>query len=183
MFLRILGNVKGIFNTITIMELVISVICVLLGLIFFTNPNLSNIMVSLVTGLTLIINGVFSIYSYFKRGGILLFNNNLIYGIILIVVGILAMFLGKVLSIILGIYLIVIGIQKINYGILLKRFHESSWLITLVIGILFMIIAIISFFGNGDEIISVTGIALIGFGFINFINVILLRRRSMYFIA
>ncbi|MBE6156451.1 MAG: hypothetical protein E7161_01765 [Firmicutes bacterium] len=183
MFEKIFGNVKGIFNTITIIDLIASVIFILLGLVFFTNPAMSNIFVSIVTGLFLIANGATSLLAYFKRGGIVLFDNNLIYGILLIIVGILALFLGNVLSIILGIYLLAMGAQKVNYGIFLKRFNESSWLITIVVGVLFLVMAVITFFTSGDAAIKVTGIILFGLGLINFINTLLLRRRSKYFIA
>lgn len=183
MFDKLLGEVKGIFNIITIFELVISILFILVGLIFFSNPNMSNIAVSIFTGLILIINGISSIYAYIKRGSIVLYNNNLIYGIILIILGIISMFVGKILSIFLGIYFIISGFQRINYGIFLKKFNESSWLLTLVVGILFMIIGIISFFTSGDAVVKVAGICTLGFGIMNFINVILLRRRSRYFIA
>lgn len=183
MFEKLLGNVKGIFNIVTIIELVVSIVCILLGLVFFTNSTLSNIIVSVLTGILLIGNGISSIYAYFKRGSIVLFNNNLIYGIIFIIVGIISLFLGKVLSILLGIYLIIVGVQKINYGILLKKFHESSWLIILVTGVLLLVIAVITFFTSGDAVIKVTGIALLGYGILNIINNVLLRRRSIYFIS
>lgn len=183
MFDKLLGEVKGIFNIITIFELVISILFILVGLIFFSSPNMSNIAVSIFTGLVLIINGISSIYSYIKRGSIVLYNNNLIYGIILILLGIISMFVGKILSIFLGIYFIISGLQRINYGIFLKKFNESSWLLTLAVGILFIIIGIISFFTSGDAVVKVAGICTLGFGVMNLINIILLRRRSRYFIA
>jgi len=183
MFDKLLGEVKGIFNIITIFELVISILFILVGLIFFSSPNMSNIAVSIFTGLVLIINGISSIYAYIKRGSIVLYNNNLIYGIILILLGIISMFVGKILSIFLGIYFIISGLQRINYGIFLKKFNESSWLLTLAVGILFIIIGIVSFFTSGDAVVKVAGICTLGFGVMNLINIILLRRRSRYFIA
>ena len=180
---RVLGEVKGIFNIITWIEFILSIIYILLGLVFFSNPTTSNILVSIVAGLLLIGNGITSIISYVRRGGVVLFNNNLTYGISMIIIGIVAFFSGKILAIIFGIYLLVNGIQRINYGIFFKKYNESSWLLTLVIGILYIIIAIITFFTSGDAVIAVTGIGLLGFGLLNLINTILLRRRSKYFIA
>ena len=180
---KIFGNVKGIFNTITIIDLIISAICVLFGIICFSIQTMNPIVVAVITGLLLIGNGVSSLISYIRRGGIVLFNLNMIFGILLIIVGLVALFLNYHLAIGLGIYLIVVGAQKIFYGIEFKKFNESSWLVTLVIGILFMIIAIILFFTSKDNVVIVTGIALLGYGIINFVNIILLRRRSSYFIA
>jgi len=183
MFERFFGEAKGIFNIITIVESIISILFIIIGLIFFTNPQVGNIVVSIIIGLLLISFGASSIFSYIKRNSIVLFNNNLIYGIILIIIGIVSMYGGKVLSIIVAIYLIICGIQKANYGFYLKKYNESSWLITLAVGILFAIIGIISFFTNGESVVEVVGICILGFGLINLTSVVLLRRRSKYFIV
>lgn len=180
---KILGRVKGAFNIITFIEIIISIIFILLGIIIFANPRMTNLTVSILTGIVLIINGISSIYSYIKKGDIVLYKYNLIYGIVLILIGILAMVVGKVLSILLGIYFIICGTQRINYGIFLKKFNESSWVITLVLGFLFIIIGIVSFFTNGNSLVQVIGICTLGYGIMNFTNVLLLRRRSKYFIA
>lgn len=180
---KFICNVKGIFNTITLIDLFSSIICVILGIVFFANSSLNKVIIAIIVGVIMIINGGSSIISYLKRGGIVLYNYNLVYGIIFIITGFIAFVLNKYLGIILGIYLIVVGIQKINYGILLKKFNESSWLLTLVLGLLFMVIAIILFFTDRDAIVSVTGITLFGYGLLTLINTILLRRRSNYFIA
>lgn len=180
---KIFGNVKGIFNTITIIELIIAIFSLILGVVFYSVPRLSNIVVSVIAGILFIASGVTSILSYFKKGDINLYNNNLIYGVLLIIAGILAMIFGKVLAFILGTYYIISGVQKVNYGLCLKKFNESSWLLTLVIGILFGVIGIIAFFTQGETVIRVTGILFIGYGFIEATNVILLRKRSEYFLS
>ncbi len=180
---KFIGDVKGIFNTITITEMILSIIYLLVGIIFFSNPNFSNLVVSILTGIILVLNGVTAIVSYIKRGNIALYNSNLIFGILLIIIGVVAMFLGNVLSIMLGIYFLVAGSQKVYYGILLKKFNESSWIIVLAVGVLLAVVGIITFFTKGEAAITVTGICLIGYGLINFINVLLLRRRSKYFLA
>jgi len=183
MFNKLIGEVKGIFNIITIIDMIIALIYLMLGIMFFANPTLSNILVSVITGLVLIFNGVSSIFSYIKREGIELFNFNLIFGIVLILLGLLSMVLSNILSIMLGIYIIVTGIQKVTYGIVLKKFNESSWLITSVTGILYIIIAVLAFFTSTNTIVEVTGICLLAFGLINLINIMLLRKRSNYFLG
>jgi len=180
---KLFGEVRGIFNTITIIDMIIAFVYLILGIVFFSAPTLSNIVVSVITGLVLIVNGASSIFTYIKRESIEMFNYNLIYGIILIIVGVVSIILSNILSIMLGIYLIVVGIQKATYGLLLKKYNESSWLITLITGVLYAVIAILAFFTSRDSIVEVTGICLIGFGIINLVNTILLRRRSNYFLG
>lgn len=177
------GRVKGIFNAITLIEFVYSVLCVILGIIFFSNPQTSNYTLSLIVGCMFIIYSIMSIFFFIKRGDIELYKNNLIYAFLLLITGILAFFLKRNLVIVLGIYLIIVGIERINYSLVLKKYNEVSWLLTLVTGIIFIIIAIITFFGSDDTIVAITGVYLLGFGLFNFINILLLRRRSEYFLA
>lgn len=183
MLKSIFGYCKGIFNTVTIANIVMGLVYFILGLIFFLNPELSNVLVSVFTGIVFIINGILSIVSYIKREGFELYNYNLIYGIVLLILGFASLFLGNILTIMLGVYYLVCGIQKINYAILLKKFEESSWLLILVTGILIMVIGIAAFFNLKDAVIAATGICLMGYGLLNIIINILLRKRSGYFIA
>lgn len=180
---KLIGEAKGVFNVITILELVISIIFVMLGLTFFTNPSGNDTFVAVITGLLLMAYGGLSIYSYMKKGGIELFNFNMIFGVLLILFGFLIMILSNYITYMLGIYFIIIGAQKIIYGTFLKKFNESSWLIILVSGLLFIVEAVVMMVVEPDSIIKLAGICLLGFGLINAVNTILLRKRSKYFIA
>ncbi len=183
MFDKLFGEAKGIFNAITMLDIIVSIIYILIGVLFFTNPEGNNTFVSIVTGFLLIINGGSAMFSYFRRGSIELYNYNLIVGIALFILGVIAMFLGKVLSIALGLYFIVAGAQKISYSFLLKKFNENSWIFNLVVGILFIILGATAFFTDGEKVIEVAGICLLGYGVMNLVSTILLRKRSKYFIA
>lgn len=182
MFTNLIGEVKGIFNKITIFELIISIIYILLGLIFFTSPKTADVIVSIFTGLVLLLSGCASIYSYLKRGDIVLFNNNLFYGIAFIILGLIAMIFKKILIIMLGIYFLVIGVQKINYGIVLKKFSETSWLFNIVVGLFIVVIAIISFFTQNGELVEAVGLCLLFYGGMNLVETLMMRKRSKYFL-
>ena len=182
MFSKIIGEVKGIFNVITIAEMIDALIYVIIGLIFFINPSLSFTMVATITGIVLIINGLISIYSYFKRANVDLYNYNLIFGIVLVITGIVTLFMDYLVAITLGIYLIVSGVQKGVYGLVLRKFNESSWLTVLIIGILFIILGVTTIFTSPDAVVKVAGICLLGYGLIDFTNILLLRKRAQYFL-
>lgn len=179
---KFLGEVKGIFNTITLIELGTSVVAVLLGLILFTNETMSHVVVAVIACLLILVIGMTSIFAYFRRENIDLYNFNLIFGIIEIILAILEVVLYKFLPVVLGISLLVIGVQKITYALILKKFHESSWLITLVTGLFIIIIGIIGMFAKGDGVVTAIGIVILGLGLINATNVILLRKRSNAFL-
>ncbi len=179
---KLLGEVKGIFNTITLIEFGTSIVAVLLGLILFTNETMSHVIVSVLACLIILVMGMTSIFSYFRRENIDLYNLNLIYGIVEIILAILAVVLYKYLPIILGISLFVVGVQKITYALILKKYNESSWLITLATGLFIIIIGIIGAFAKGDGVIPAIGIVILGLGLINAADVLLLRKRSNAFL-
>lgn len=182
MFEKLIGSAKGILNKITISELVLSVISLLIGLVFFTNSNINKLVVGILTGMIILAIGLINIYSYIKKDNIKLYSYNLILGVAISILGIITLFLSNYITILIGIFFIVIGIQKIVYGILLKQYNESSWLLIIVMGILFIILGIITFFTSIDALVNVTGIDLIGYSLINAVFLVLLRRRSEYFI-
>ena len=183
MLSKLFGEVKGIFNIITMAEMIDALVYVIIGLLFFLNPSLSFTLVAVLTGIVLIINGAISIYSYFKRDNIDLYNYNLIFGILLVGIGIATLFMDYLVAITLGIYLIVIGAQKLCYGLFLRKFDESSWLTIFIIGFLFFILGIVTIFTSPDAVVKVAGICLLGYGLINFVNTLLLRRRAQYFLS
>lgn len=181
MFTNFLGEVKGIYNRLTLIELVISLIWLVIGIILITEPSMSNTIFSIIIGGLFLVRGISSLYSFIKRNDIVLYNFNIFYGSIMILLGILAFILKNTLQVVLGLYFLIRGIQKITYGLLLKKFGETSWLLTLVVGGLFLIIGIFSFFST--DIIQFSGICLVGYSIIDIANVLLLRKRSRYYIA
>ena len=176
-----LGEVKGIYNRLTMLEMLISLLWIVLGIILVSNESLSNQAFSILLGIMCVVSGVFSLYMFFKRGSIVLYNFNIFYGFIMILLGILSIAVGKSLQIFLGIYVIFLALQKITYALFLHKFGESSWLLTLIVAVLYLTMGIVSMFS--EKIIVVAGIVLIGYGLINLVNVLLLRKRAKYYIA
>ncbi len=183
MLYKLIGEVKGIFNKITLVEFIVSIIFILVGFVFLTKSEDSNTFVSIICGILLIISGLSSIYSFIERGKIVLFYNNFIYGLLFIIVGLLVIIFKNIMSVIVGIYLIIIGVQRINYGILLKKFNESSWLINSAMGLFIAVIGLITMFTDKTLAVKTVGLCILFFGIINLVQVILFRRRSKYFIA
>ena len=182
MFGKIIGEAKGTFNIITIVELVVSLI-ILLGSLVFISSNLKHLALGIIVGILLILNGTSKIYAYKNRNKIDLYNNNLIYGLIIIALGITSFVLSKYITIIISLFLIINAVNNINYSILLKKFNENSCYFTGVVGLFLIIIGIVSYFTNQDSVNVVSGICLLGYSIMNLINTILLRKRSQYFIA
>ena len=183
MFDNFIGEAKGIFNVATLIEMIVSLICSVLGLIFISNNAMNFVLVAVIIGIISIVTGAGHIISYLNRENIDLFNMNMFFGIVFILLGVITFFLGKYVHIALAIYIIMVAANKLYYGFLLKKFNESSWLFTSVMGGLFIVISIVMFLTNIEKAVSVAGIGLFGYGVMNIANNILLRKRSRYFIA
>ena len=183
MYEKVVGNVKGILNNVTIADFILSILFLVSGLVFFTNKDMNTLIVAIIYGIMIICTGIVRIYSYLKKDNVDLFNYNLILGIIIIIVGIVTFILSKYLNYVIAVFLIIIGIEKMIYGIILKKFSESSWLLTIVIGLIFIVLGVITFFTSKDAIVTVSGIDALGYSLINIIFISLLRKRSKYFLA
>lgn len=181
MYVKLLGEVNGIYNRLTLIDLFVSLLWVIVGLLLMTNPEMSNVIFSVTIGIIFILNSFNCLYSFFKRRDIILYNLNIIYGLVMLILGILSLIFKNILQVMLGIYFLILGLQKLTYGLLLKKYSETSWLLTFVVGVLFITMGIISFFS--ENIIMISGVCLLGYGLINIVNVILLRKRSRYYIV
>ena len=73
----IFGEVKGIYNRLTFMEIIVAILWAIIGIIMISDPGMSNQIFSILTGILFIIIGVNSLYSFLKRGTILLYNLNI----------------------------------------------------------------------------------------------------------
>ena len=64
---KILGEVKGVYNRITLIEFFVSFIWVIIGIILVSSPEGSNTFFSIMTGIIFLLTGFSSIYSFIKR--------------------------------------------------------------------------------------------------------------------
>ena len=131
-----------------------------------------------------ITNTITTIYKYITRNGAKLYSLNLLYGIIILLIGVIIVLVPfsvtSFLTICLGLYLIIIGINKVTYGIWFKIGNHSSWLITLVIGIMLIFFGIL-ILSNPFSSLTITrlvGAFLILASILDITDLILLKKRS-----
>lgn len=176
------------FNKYMLVNLLVSILIIILGLILFINPSIAIKTVSWLIGLVFLLVGSLSIYSYMKKDRINLFTFNLIYGVISIVVGLLVILnpfaIANILTISLGIWLIISGGLKVNYGVRLKNIKEQSWALTLFVGVISMLFGLMVILNPFSKlvIVEVIGLFLIVYGIIDLTDIILLKKRAKNFI-
>lgn len=179
---------QKIFNIYILQTLISSITIFVLGLVFLFNPTIATRTVEIITSIILIALGIGAIFNYFSKATLRIFNYNLVYGIISIVLGVLIAVnpfaLVNIITIAFGIWLVFSGLIKVNYGLNFKRINEDSWLLTLVIGILtlvFGVIVIINPFIN-LYLTQVLGLFISIYAVLEFTESILLKQRSSAFL-
>lgn len=172
------------FNKMLTISIVSSIVIALVGAVLLFMPKLSNKLIGIIMGLLFILYGITTIYKYITRNGAKLYSLNLLYGIIILLIGVIIVLVPfsvtSFLTICLGLYLIIIGINKVTYGIWFKIGNHSSWLITLVIGIMLIFFGILVL-SNPFSSLTITrlvGAFLILASILDITDLILLKKRS-----
>ena len=172
------------FNKMLTISIVSSIVIALVGAVLLFMPKLSNKLIGIIMGSLFILYGITTIYKYITRNGAKLYSLNLLYGIIILLIGVIIVLVPfsvtSFLTICLGLYLIIIGINKVTYGIWFKIGNHSSWLITLVIGIMLIFFGILVL-SNPFSSLTITrlvGAFLILASILDITDLILLKKRS-----
>lgn len=146
-----------------------SLLCVVLGLVLVFRPGMSMRIVCTAVGVVLIVTGVMRIVEYFAvRDGSMYSQLNLIFGIVLVVVGVwITMKPDKVLAIIpiiVGIVIVIHGLHNLRQAMELWRDKYDKWWIACIMGVLtvgFGVLLICRPFSAIDTVVMMIGIFMI----------------------
>lgn len=172
------------FSKMLSYSIITSIVIALIGVVLLFMPRLSNKLIGVILGTLFLLYGITTIYKYITRNGAKLYSLNLVYGIIISLIGVIIILVPfsvtSFLTICLGLHLIVIGLNKITYGVWFKIGNHSSWLITLVIGIMLIIFGILVL-ANPFASLTITklvGSFLILASILDITDLILLKNKS-----
>lgn len=152
-----------------------SILCVVLGLVLVFWPGLSIRIVCTAVGVVLIVTGITRMIDYFAvRDGSMYSQINLIFGIVLAVVGVwITVKPDKVLAIIpiiVGIVIVIHGLQNIKQAMELWRDKYAKWWVACILGVLtvgFGVLLICRPFTAIDTVVMLIGFFLIYDGISN----------------
>lgn len=152
-----------------------SLLCVVLGLVLVLRPGLSMRIVCTAVGVVLIVSGVMRMIAYFAgRDGSMYSQINLIFGIVLAVVGVwITVKPDKVLAIIpiiVGIVIVLHGLHNLKQSAELWRDKYDKWWVACIMGVLtvgFGVLLICRPFAAIDTVVMMIGIFLIYDGLSN----------------
>ena len=136
-----------------------SIIIIVLGVLFIAWPETMVKVVSYVIGSFFIIKGSFQIINYFlAKGQNDFFNNDLLIGVISVLIGIAALVIGEdianVFRVIVGIWLIYESLVRINTAIKLYSADIPVWKYVLILSLVILVFGIFVTFNNITDVIG-----------------------------
>lgn len=124
-----------------------SIVIGVLGGLLIADPTGVTKMIFYVVGFFLIIKGVYKVINFFLvHGKYDFYNNDLLYGIIALVFGVIAVVLweplGKIISIIVGAWMIYGALVRINTAIKMHAAGVKEWFYVLLLALVLMALGI-----------------------------------------
>lgn len=142
---------------------------IVLSIFLISRPTQSLNFLVITFGVILVINGLIHIISYFStKDDFMIFNFELIQGIISIITGLLFIFQPRIISTFLpffvGVWIIIESVIKFQVALNLRGIEGTNWIMMLVLSILTAIIGIIIIlnpFASAIALTTVCGILLL----------------------
>ena len=177
------------FNEIKLIEIVISVIFIIFGIVSLSNKSMSDNSMAIFLGVLILLKAILNIYSFITPNSNSLFRKNIIFGILYFVIAILFFtnFIKFINYIVIyfGAFLIVAGMKKMATSITLKIVKENSFLIVFMTAILmFALGGLLMFYPfTSFTVIDIISIFAILYGILNISVSNLLRNKVSDFIS
>ena len=164
-------------GTISIVE---SLIFAILGIILIVKPDTTVKVISYILGAGLIIIGAYKIIEYIREKGKRdLYNYQLIYGVMAIVIGLIAIIysstIGTIFRIIIGIWILYSAVVRASSALKLRTTNSKIWIYTLIIAIAMFICGLYIVLNEGTIIVTI-GVLMVIYAVMDIIeNLIFIR--------
>jgi len=163
-----------------------SVITMIFGILLVAWPNATISVVANILGIIFIVSGTYKIINYFiVKGQDDYFNNDLLAGVLALLIGIAAITVGEdiaiVFRIIVGIWMVYESLVRINTSIKLHAAGINAWSYILCIALVMMALGLFVTFNNG-AIVQLMGWMLIVTGIIGIVGDVIFIHRVNEFI-
>ena len=169
------------------MSIVISIIFAIMGMILIWKPEETIKVISYILGTIFIIIGIIKIYNYIvSKGKNDLYNYNIIFGILAIILGIITMIysntIGTLLNLIVGVWIIYSALIRLNIAMKVKKQNEQNrlWIYTLAIAVIIFICGLFVIL-NSQAIFSAIGVAMFIYAVMDIIEEILFMKQVKEF--
>ncbi len=184
---RLLNDLDRLMNKVMWYEIIASAVMIIFGLIFLINPTTSTKAVSILFGLGVIASSAIAIYEGMKRRDLPFFKYFILYGVLGLIVGLLAVLspftFSQIVTVFVGLWMICQAITKIDFGLRLKIISENAWLFLILSSVLQIFMAILIFINPFSNLLitQIVGAYLVLNGVMNATNSFLTKNRAYYF--
>ena len=175
------------FKKATIANVFVSIAFILLGLMLTFKPDVTLSIIVNVIGIIIVAFGVLKLFNYFKlKTDFAVFEYDLFFGIIGIVMGIVVMVFGREVAslfrVVIGIWIIYNAILRVQLSLYLKKVNSPAWAYTIIFAVLILICGVYITF-RANAIISTIGIVMIIYAIMDWIeNMITLKNMTNIYI-
>ena len=140
-------------------SLVTSIIFAILGIILIANPEGTIKFISIILGVIFGLVGLYKIVNYIEnKGKYDFYNNDIAYGVIAIVLGIVTICystqIRAIFRIIIGLWIVYSAILRINLSIKLKTIDSNVWIYSLIIALIMAFCGIFIICNSGAVIVT-----------------------------
>lgn len=151
-----------------------SLVTMVLGVLFITWPDTVIKILAYIIGTFFVVKGAYQIINYFMvKGQNDFFNNNLLSGVVSVLVGIVALVMGQELAnvfrIVIGIWMIYESLVRINTAIKLNAAGIGAWKSILILALIMLVLGVFVTFNTG-AVFTLIGWTMIVTGLIGIIG-------------
>ena len=164
-------------------SIITSLAFAIIGLIIAYNPNTTFKVISYLIGGIFIIFGIIKIFEYFKtKGSYDLYNYELVYGIIAILLGLVIIFCNEMietlLRIMVGVWIVYSGAMRLGLAMKLQKLDADNkiWVPVLVIALAMLICGLYIIAVPGTVMMTI-GIIMVIYGIMDIIEEVIFMKN------
>lgn len=174
-------SIEKIFKKTGWVSILESIIFAVLGVIMIWKPEETLKTISYILGIIFIVVGIVKIINYFiSKGKYDLYNNDLIYGLMACVLGIVTMVfsntIGSIFRIIIGIWILYSSFIRMNFSVKLKTLNSDIWIYSLILAIIMFVCGLYVIINSGAVIVTI-GIMIVIYAIIDIIEDIIFMKN------
>ena len=167
---KIGGNLKQSAWTAVIESL----ITVVMGILLIIWPDAVIKAIAYIVGIFFVVKGAYQVINYFLvKGQNDFFNNNLLFGIVSILIGVVALVMGEqiasVFRVIIGIWIIYESLVRMNTAIKLHAANIAAWKYILILALIMLVVGVFITFFTG-AVVALIGWTMVVTGVIGIVG-------------
>jgi len=176
-----MGYLEKVLKKTGWISILTSIIFMILGGILIWKPNETMKFISYILGVIFILIGIVKTINYIlAKGKYEMYNYDLVFGLMAIVLGIITIFcsdtIGAIFRIIIGIWIVYSALVRLSLSLKLKSLDVSAWIYSLILALIMLVCGIYVALNAGSVVMTV-GIVIVIYSIIDIAEGIIFMRN------